>query len=207
MSLDRTEALRDIRDRILNLTQSPLYQFRVDNNYFPVIGMGSHDAKIMFIGEAPGENEAKTGKPFVGASGKLLDQLLESIDLKREDVYITNIVKDRPPDNRDPSKAEIALYSPFLQEQINIIQPRVIATLGRFSMEFVLTLFSAPERTQKISALHGKPIVCNTPYGTVTVIPLFHPATALYNPNGRQPLFDDFKALIPYATDDGSAAE
>ncbi len=199
MSLDRTEALRAIRDKVLNLTESTLYQFRVDNNYFPVIGMGDHNASIMFIGEAPGENEAKTGKPFVGASGKLLDQLLESISLKRENVYITNIVKDRPPDNRDPSKAEIALYAPFLQEQINIIQPKVVATLGRFSMEFVLTLFNAPERTQKISVLHGKPIVCNTPYGTVTVIPLFHPATALYNPHGRQPLFDDFKTLIPYS--------
>lgn len=204
MSVDRTEALREIRDKVLNLTESTLYQFRVDNKYFPVIGMGDHNAKIMFIGEAPGENEAKTGKPFVGASGKLLDQLLESIQLKREDVYITNIVKDRPPDNRDPTKAEIALYSPFLQEQINIIQPAVIATLGRFSMEFVLTLFGAPERLQKISALHGKTIVCNTPYGHVNVVPLFHPATALYNPAGRQPLFDDFKALIPF-TNQGSA--
>jgi uracil-DNA glycosylase len=202
MSLDRTEALRALRDKVLNLTESTLYQFRVDNNYFPVIGMGSHEAKVMFIGEAPGENEAKTGKPFVGASGKLLDQLLESIQLKRDDVYITNIVKDRPPENRDPTKAEIALYAPFLQEQINIIQPNVVATLGRFSMEFVLTLFNAPQKTQKISALHGKPVECTTPYGSVTVVPLFHPATALYNPNSRQTLFDDFKALIPYTGQD-----
>ena len=115
---DRTEQLRAIKDAIVNLTESPLYQYRVDNGYYPVIGQGSHYAKIMFIGEAPGKNEAETGRPFCGASGRVLDELLASIDLKREDVYVTNIVKDRPPENRDPQKKEIELYSPFLVQQI-----------------------------------------------------------------------------------------
>jgi uracil-DNA glycosylase len=198
MTDEKTEAMRQIRDEILNLTQSTLYDFRVQNEYFPVIGQGSHDAKIMFIGEAPGESEAKSGRPFVGASGKLLDKMLESINLKRDDVYITNIVKDRPPENRDPTKDEITLYSPFLVRQINVLQPQVIATLGRFSMEFVLTLFDAPEKKQKISVLHGKLVECKTNYGTVKVTPLFHPATALYKGDMRDTLFEDFKVLAQF---------
>ena len=164
---DRTELLRQIKDEVVNLTASPLYEFRTSNGYYPVIGQGSHFAKIMFIGEAPGKNEAETGRPFCGASGKFLDTLLDQISLKREDVYITNIVKDRPPDNRDPRPDEIELYSPFLVRQLNIIQPRVIATLGRFSMEFVLKLLKMPEQTQKISQLHGQILVGQAEYGGV----------------------------------------
>lgn len=196
----KTEKLRQIRDEVLNLTTSPLYAFRKQHGYFPVIGQGNHDAHIVFIGEAPGENEAKQGRPFCGASGRVLDELLQSIGLAREQVYITNIVKDRPPDNRDPSKEEIDIYAPFMQRQLDIIQPRVIATLGRFSMEWVLTLFNAPERTKKISALHGKIIRTQSSWGEVAVVPLFHPATSLYNPAQRQILFDDFLVLKQFTT-------
>lgn len=195
MADEKIELMRQIRDEVLNLTESPLYQFRVQNNYFPVIGHGSYNAKIMFIGEAPGENEAKTGRPFVGASGKLLDKLLESINLNREEVYITNIVKDRPPDNRDPTKEEITLYSPFLKRQIDILQPQVIATLGRFSMEFILVLFNAPEKGQKISVLHGQLLKLKTSYGEISMVPLFHPAAALYKADQKDTLFEDFKTL------------
>ena len=94
-------ALKKIKDEIINLTSSPLYAYRVANKYFPVIGEGSHLAKIMFVGEAPGETEAKTGRPFCGRAGKILDELLASIGIDRKDVYVTNIVKDRPPSNRD----------------------------------------------------------------------------------------------------------
>jgi len=132
MSTDNTEQLRKIKDTIVNLTESPLYDYRKENGYFPVIGQGNHYAEIKFIGEAPGKNEAETGRPFCGASGRILDELLESIQLKREDVYVTNIVKDRPPNNRDPHKAELELYAPFLEQQIDIIQPKIIATLGVF---------------------------------------------------------------------------
>jgi uracil-DNA glycosylase family 4 len=195
---ERIEQLRQIREEVMNLTQSPLYEYRVENNYFPVIGQGNHFAKIMFIGEAPGENEAKTGRPFAGASGRVLDELLERVSLKRDDIYITNIVKDRPPKNRDPKKDEIALYAPFLKRQIEIIQPQVIATLGRFSMEFILGLFNAPEKDQKISDLHGKTIQVNTGYGEAYVIPLYHPAVALYAASQKSELVEDFKALRPF---------
>jgi uracil-DNA glycosylase len=195
---DRTELLRQIRDEVVNLKESPLYEFRTQNNYLPVIGQGDHNASIMFIGEAPGENEAKQGKPFCGASGRLLDQLLASIDLQRESVYVTNIVKDRPPDNRDPSKAEIELYAPFLDRQIAIIQPKVIATLGRFSMTWILERLKSPLAKEKITNLHGKVIPLTTSYGEINMVALLHPANALYNPNQRQTLFDDFQALIQF---------
>src|SRR3989344_7953985 len=99
---NRTEQMKKIKNDVVNLKNSPLYSYRVKNKYFPVIGEGSHNAKIMFTGEAPGRNEAETGRPFCGASGRVLDELLQSIGLDRKEVYVTNIVKDRPPDNRDP---------------------------------------------------------------------------------------------------------
>lgn len=195
---ERYQHLKQIRDEIVNLSDSPLYEYRTENNYFPVIGQGDHHARIMFIGEAPGKNEAETGRPFCGQSGRVLDDLLSSIQLKREDVYVTNIVKDRPPNNRDPHKGEIELYAPFLERQIAIIQPEVIATLGRFSMEFILKLFDAPEKKGKISELHGTLISVETDYGTAQVIPLYHPAVALYNASQKETLMKDFKVLKPF---------
>lgn len=197
---DRTEQLRSIKDAVVNLTESPLYTYRTENNYFPVIGQGNHYADIMFIGEAPGKNEAEQGRPFCGASGRVLDELLASIDLQREDVYVTNIVKDRPPENRDPHKGEIELYAPFLEQQIDIIQPNVIATLGRFSMEFILKKYNAPEANQKISQLHGTVIWVRTGYGEVAVVPLFHPAASLYNPSQKETLLTDFRVLTQFIT-------
>lgn len=192
---ERTEMLRAIRDEVLNLTESPLYEYRIQNGYYPVIGQGNHHARIMFIGEAPGENEAKTGRPFCGASGRFLDEMLASIELKREDVYITNIVKDRPPNNRDPQKDEITIYAPFLDRQLSIIQPQVIATLGRFSMKYLLDRFNAPERTQSISQLHGKVVRLHADWGELALVALFHPASALYQPSQRQTLLEDFQVL------------
>jgi DNA polymerase len=197
---DRTEQLRSIKDAVVNLTESPLYAYRTENSYFPVIGQGNHYADIMFIGEAPGKNEAEQGRPFCGASGRVLDELLASIDLQREDVYVTNIVKDRPPENRDPHKGEIALYAPFLEQQIDIIQPNVIATLGRFSMEFILKKYNAPEANQKISQLHGTVIRVRAGYGEVAVVPLFHPAASLYNPSQKETLLNDFRVLTQFIT-------
>ena len=195
MSTERKEQLRVIRDAIVNLKQSPLYEYRTRNRYLPVIGQGNHYAEIMFIGEAPGKNEAETGRPFCGASGRVLDELLASIELKREDVYVTNILKDRPPNNRDPLKNEIELYAPFLERQIDIIQPKVLATLGRFSMEFILRRFGAYQASQRISQLHGAVIKVRTSYGRASVVPLFHPAAALYNASQRETLEKDFQIL------------
>ena len=199
--MDQTKAaqLEKIAEEVEKLSQSPLYEYRQTNNYKMVPGEGNPDAAIMFIGEAPGEKEAKSGRPFVGAAGRLLDELLGSIDLKREDVYITNIVKDRPPDNRDPTPAELRLYQPFLLRQIEIIQPQVIVTLGRFAMDFILNQFSMGEKGQKISQLHGQLLTAHTPYGQISFVPLYHPAVALYTRDSGEILKQDFQILKQFA--------
>ncbi|MEK7579105.1 MAG: uracil-DNA glycosylase [Patescibacteria group bacterium] len=191
----KTDQLREVRDAVVNLTTSPLYAYRKANNYFSVLGEGSHDAKVMFIGEAPGKNEAEKGRPFCGAAGKVLDKLLTSINLKREDVYVTNIVKDRPPENRDPLPEEIEAYGPFLDRQIEIIQPKVLATLGRFSMAYILNRFNLSALLEPIGKAHGKIYTATTSYGEVTIIPVYHPATALYNNSMFPALEADFKVI------------
>lgn len=191
----RYRALKEIKDELLEFKASPLYEYRTENNYHPVVGEGSHFAKIIFIGEAPGENEAKQARPFCGASGRILDELLQSINLKREDVYISNIVKDRPPENRDPTPDEIRLYGPFLDRQITIIQPMIIATLGRFSMQYIMDKFHLTEKLGPISKLHGKIFEAKSSWGIVKIIPLFHPAVALYGASKKVDLLNDFKAL------------
>lgn len=150
-----------------------------------VFGDGSADSDIVFIGEAPGKNEDVQGKPFVGAAGKFLNEMLEMIGLKRSDVYITNIVKYRPPNNRDPLPAEKQAFLPFLMAQLKVIKPKLVITLGRHSMNCFLPDLS-------ISQIHGQPKRLN---GQV-YLPLFHPAAALYNGSMRQTLIDDF-AKIP----------
>lgn len=191
----RKEALRAVRDEVVALKASPLYKERIKNKTYPVIGEGSHFADIMFIGEAPGKNEAATGRPFVGAAGKILDKLLEGAGIPREDVYITNIVKDRPPMNRDPLPEEIAAYGPFLDRQIDIIRPKVIATLGRFSMAYVLKLFGLESELKPISVMHGNWFEAKASYGPIRIIPLYHPAVAVYNSKTFDTLMEDFKEL------------
>jgi uracil-DNA glycosylase family 4 len=196
---EKFEEMKKIRDELLQFSNSPLYEYRIQNKFFPVAGEGSHTAQIMFIGEAPGKNEAETGRPFCGRSGKVLDEMLESIKLNRSDVFITNIVKDRPPENRDPSAEEIALYSPFLDRQIEIIQPKIIATLGRFSMEYIMTLFGLKDQLKPIGEMHGLEFLSSTNYGSVIIIPLYHPAVVLYNNTNRDILLEDFQKLKKYA--------
>ncbi len=151
-----------------------------------VFGEGNPDCKVMFIGEAPGFTENELRRPFVGRSGKLLDRLINEAGWKREDVYISNIVKRRPPDNRDPCPEEIAAYTPFLSKQIEIINPPIIATLGRFSMNYFV-----PDA--KISRDHGKVIA----HEGRKIVPLYHPAAGLRNPSMLKDLEIDFKKL-PY---------
>lgn len=154
-----------------------------------VMGSGSPDADIVLIGEAPGKKEDELGLPFVGASGRFLDEMLESAGLAREDVYITNIVKYRPPDNRDPSKAEKAEFWPYLLRQLEIIDPKVILTLGRHSGQAFL-----PDLV--ISEDHGRPRKVRLSKKEVTIIPLYHPAAALYNGSMRQVLREDFLRAV-----------
>ncbi|MFA6094641.1 MAG: uracil-DNA glycosylase [Candidatus Paceibacterota bacterium] len=191
----RTQALQKIKDDILKLKKSPLYSYRIKNNYFPVIGEGGENAKIMFIGEAPGRNEAKTGKPFCGAAGKILSELLEHAGLKREDVYITNIVKDRPPENRDPTPKEIKLYGPFLDQEIDILQPKIIATLGRYSMQYILEKFRLESKLEPIGKAHGKTHPIKTTHGNVSIVILYHPCVTIYNPKTKSVLKKDIEIL------------
>ncbi|HUY53279.1 MAG TPA: uracil-DNA glycosylase [Candidatus Dormibacteraeota bacterium] len=149
-----------------------------------VFGSGNIDTKICFIGEAPGKNEDIQGLPFVGASGKFLNEMLEAINLSRDQVYITNIVKYRPPDNRDPLLQEKAIFMPFLNKQIEIINPKLIVTLGRHSMNCFF-----PELT--ISVVHGK----LQKIGDRFFLPLFHPAAALYNGLLKKTLISDFQQI------------
>ena len=195
---EKTEEMQKIRDEIWKLKSSPLYEYRIKNKYFPVIGEGSHTAKILFIGEAPGKNEALTGRPFCGRSGKLLDEMLNSIGLNRVDVYITNIVKDRPPENRDPSRDEIEIYSPFLDRQIDIIEPKVIATLGRFSSTYIMEKFGLTSLIKPISEIHGMEFTARSHFGTIIIIPLYHPAVALYNGGNKETLLKDFQVLSKF---------
>ena len=191
----KTELMREIRDEVMNLTSSPLYEDRVQNGYYPVLGEGSHDASIMFVGEGPGLNEAKTGRPFCGASGKILDKLLDEISIPRSEVYITNIIKDRPPKNRDPSPEEIEIYAPYLDRQIEIIKPKVIATLGRYSMVYVMKKFGLESQVEPISAAHGKEYEVNALFGSFLILPLYHPAVAVYNNKMFDTLKKDFEKL------------
>jgi len=192
---EKFEKMKQIKDEVVALEESPLYKFRIEENNFPVIGEGSHFSKIMFIGEAPGKNEAATGRPFCGASGKILDELLQSIDIPREEVYIANILKDRPPQNRDPLGNEIELYAPFLDRQIEIIQPEIIATLGRYSMSYIFNKFDLSFELDTISKIHGKSFDAETSYGKVKIVALFHPAVAVYDATKKNMLKEDFKIL------------
>lgn len=154
-----------------------------------VCGDGNPHAAIVFIGEAPGKNEDEQGVPFVGAAGKFLGQMLESITMKREDIYITNIVKYRPPNNRDPEPAEKEACKDWLLEELNAIKPKLIVFLGRHSMTHFFP-------TEKISAVHGKLMIKRIEgIPTKYFLPLYHPAAALYNGGLREELLRDFKKI------------
>lgn len=154
-----------------------------------VPGDGSAEAEIMFVGEAPGKNEDLQGIPFIGAAGKFLAEMLAGINLKREDIYITNVVKYRPPENRDPLPEEIAACMPWLHEQIKIIQPKIIVTLGRHAMEHFIP-------GKKISEVHGQAFRRTfDDIGEQVFFVLYHPAAALYNGSLRATLIEDFKKI------------
>jgi uracil-DNA glycosylase len=193
MASGKSAKLDDIKQQILDNKVTPELAKTATQLVF---GDGNIDADIVFIGEAPGKNEDKQGIPFVGAAGKFLNEMLEMIDLKREDIYITNIVKYRPPDNRDPLPDEKKTFLPYLQSQLEVIQPKVVVTLGRHSLNCFL-----PDL--QISQVHGQPKRVRLSLKEnsndtleVVILPLFHPAAALYNGSMRQTLIDDF-ALLP----------
>ena len=180
--------LKRVKEDVINCQKCSLYKTRI----LPVIGQGSHSAKIMFVGEAPGANEDKTGVPFCGASGKFLDKLLNSAGIKREDVYICNLLKCRPPKNRDPKPEELEVCTSYLDRQIEAIKPKVISSLGRYSMDFLMKKFNLGDQIDLISKIHGKVFDIEN---NIKLVPLYHPAVAVYNANMKETLIEDFKIL------------
>jgi DNA polymerase len=174
------QGLDKVASEVVVCTQCILSKSRVK----AVPGEGPANADIMFIGEGPGFHEDQQGRPFVGAAGKFLSELLESIGLKREQVFITNIVKCRPPSNRDPLPEEIAACKPYLDRQIALIKPKVIVTLGRFSMARVFP-------NEKISVIHGRPKKIEG----IVYVPMYHPAAALHQRSLKHTVEEDFQKL------------
>ncbi len=182
--------MREIKDEVLACKNCPLYKTRT----YPVIGQGSHQTKILFCGEAPGLSEDKTGRPFCGAAGRVLDELLESTGIRREEIYICNILKCRPPGNRNPKKEEIEACTPYLERQIEIIKPKAICTLGNYSTAYILEKYGLKDKIQGISKIHGKILSSDD----IKIIPLYHPAVVTYNPNMKEILKKDFDILKKY---------
>lgn len=178
--MESSEKLDALREQIAVCTRCELHRAATN----PVPGEGNPNARILLIGEAPGFHEDAQGKPFVGNSGKFLTQLLEKAGLAREDVFITNVVKHRPPGNRDPLPDEMAACAHYLDEQIEIINPDVIVTLGRFSLARYFP-------GQRISKIHGQPKEINGRF----VVPMYHPAAALHNGSLRPEIEADFQKL------------
>ena len=174
-----------IEKEIKMCKKCPLHKTR--KNAVP--GEGGNRKRIMFIGEAPGRREDELGRPFVGAAGKFLDELLNSIGLGREDVYITNIVKCRPPGNRDPTELEIKICSPYLDRQINILDPRIICPLGRFSAKYILERYGFD--MESITKVHGKIYKADK----ILILPMYHPAAALYHQYLKEELRKSFNVL------------
>ncbi|QGR18662.1 uracil-DNA glycosylase [Stygiolobus azoricus] len=193
--------LQEIAEQVRNCRKCDLWKTR--KNAVP--GEGNPHAEIMFVGEAPGENEDIEGKPFVGAAGKLLTKLItEVLGLKREDVFITNIVKCRPPQNRDPTEEEIIACSPYLRLQIDIIKPKLIVTLGRHSTSYLFSLIG--KSFSSITRVRGKEFEWKKDDNTIIkVFPTYHPAAALYNPNLRKTLEDDFRKIKSILTNTTSS--
>lgn len=182
--MTKEEALQEVAKRV-----AACERCKYVPNQNPVPGEGNPDAEIMFVGEAPGVKENETGRPFVGAAGQFLAEMLNSIGLERVDVFIGNVIKYQPPGNRDPLPDEISLQLPFLRKQIAIIQPKLIVFLGRHSMHALL-----PDLQSPISQIHGQLIEEKGQ----AYLPLYHPAAALYNGSMRQTLLDDFAKIPGY---------
>ena len=189
-AVERAAALRDYAEQTASCTKCALSAGRTQ----VVFGSGSPNADVVFVGEAPGFHEDQQGVPFVGQAGKLLDRLLEGIGLTRADVFVANVLKCRPPGNRDPQPEEIAACEPHLFRQIELLEPRLVATLGNFATKLL------SGRPAGITRVHGQEQEVTLGARTVLLYPLFHPAAALYTPSMLKVLEEDF-ARIPALLD------
>jgi DNA polymerase len=188
MQLDE---LNKIEQEILNCKRCPLYKTR---NH-PVCGEGDPHSKIILIGEAPGYNEDMTGHPFCGEAGKILDELLVAAEITRGEIYITNILKCRPPQNRDPKAEEIKACIPYLNRQIEFIQPKIICTMGNYATRFIFERYGLKSKIQGISKIHGRTFEIGNLFQSIKIIPIYHPAVATYNINMKGILKKDFRLL------------
>jgi uracil-DNA glycosylase len=182
---ERREELVALFNEVKDCARCPLHETRTK----AVFGAGDADADLMFVGEAPGAEEDRQGLPFVGRAGQLLNQMLEGIGLSREDVFIANVLKSRPPGNRDPQPLEIEACRPYLFEQIRLIEPTVICTLGNFATKLLTG------NPAGITRVRGTPQVHELGGRTVFLLPLFHPAAALRTPAVKETLRGDFETL------------
>ena len=189
--MSREEEMARIAARVDACQRCELWRTRTN----PVVGEGALSTRLMFIGEAPGYSEDQQGRPFVGKAGSVLDELLASIGLHRSEVYIANVLKCRPPGNRDPLPAEIEACTPYLDAQLEFIRPVVIATLGNFSLAYIFEKFGLHAKKDKISKIHGKVFTVSSIAGVTTIVPLYHPAVATYNPGMKQTLLEDVQLL------------
>jgi uracil-DNA glycosylase len=181
----RREALVELFREVRDCTRCPLHETRTK----AVFGAGNADAELMFVGEAPGADEDRLGLPFVGRAGQLLNEMLEGIGLSREDVFIANVLKSRPPGNRDPRPAEIEACQPYLFEQVRLIEPKVLCTLGNFATKLL------SGNPAGITRVRGAPQVHELGGRPVFLLPLFHPAAALRTPALKETLRGDFELL------------
>jgi len=183
-SRSETQTLADVRKELGDCKRCKLHRTRKTI----VFGEGNEKAALMFIGEGPGYDEDVQGRPFVGKAGQLLTKIIESIDLSREEVYIANIIKCRPPQNRNPEPDEIESCNPFLMKQIRVIQPKIICALGTFSAQTLL------QTDTKITALRGKLY----DFEGIKVIPTYHPAFLLRNPEKKREVWEDMKKIAEW---------
>jgi len=187
--MNKEKAIKELEDEITNCKKCELCETRIK----PLTDRGNLDAEVMLIGEAPGYHEDLTGRAFIGKAGEILNKLLNSINLAREDTYITSIVKCKPPHNNDPTDEQINACKPYLDRQISIIQPKVLVPLGRFACAFVFEKYGL--RKERISEAHGKTYTVNSLFGCIKIIPQYHPSVAGYNANMMSTLLEDFKAF------------
>ena len=181
--------------QVTNCVKCPLHKSRTT----VVVGSGDINSKILLVGEAPGKNEDLKGLPFVGAAGKFLDELLASINLDRSDVYITNTLKCRPPQNRDPLPDELASCKQWLDVQFDIIKPKVVVSLGRFSMRYFQDRFGLPN--ENISKVHGLVFPVNNLLWRGYFVPMYHPAAGLYNGGTKQRIIEDWAKFGKFLLD------
>ncbi len=187
--MDMEEEISRIRKEVENCRKCELWKTRKN----PVPGEGPLLPKVMFIGEAPGFNEDAKGRPFVGRAGEVLDNALEAIDLERSEIYITNVLKCRPPGNRDPKPEEIRKCTPYLDRQVSLLRPGIIVTLGNFATSYLLEKFGF--KADGIGKVHGKIFGVSNLLIRAKILPMYHPAVILRNPNLFENFMEDFRVL------------